>query len=495
MMRMILKFFLLINLLTNITIASANFYSCPNSKDAYNTIEHAAANLVIAKTATPGWTLYQATTQNAVTVDYYTQTIPNGSISEHVEYLATFLQGAAAFVDVGTKRHCYYPAASGLLNTDGAPVVTDVASKKDQVLALEYAADVDPNASSAASGAPVKTSLMPKSEGNWQPTRIIIFGDSLSDMGYQDNYHPGLMTCPDGTKQQKEPTYTSPCGHVWPDYLTHKLGIPLPLPNNASPINPTLNTHVSGRLSLTASTPYNTDYAAGGAVSGGMPFVAQAPYFAPDVLYQIAQYTAQVHADPSLISSSDLYVVWIGANDVFRDLLNRTLTDDTVRNTNTHIMTAIANIKAVNSTAHILVVDMVDIGDTPLGTIDNHIALSSISKNQGLWMASLINEKYDRSVQVLDTYIPTQTLYNIQMDPLRPYTTLNGYTFVNNRNPACTNAIINTFLAAISCDPIELGQINPEQYVFEDTVHPTDQMDRVIADIFYQRITTAVWPY
>jgi phospholipase/lecithinase/hemolysin len=492
-MRMKIKNFVLISLLANVTIASANFYACPNSKEAYTAIEHAATNLVMAKTATPEWSLYQAATQNGVTIDYYTQTIPNGSVSDHVEYLATFLQGAAASVDLGITRHCYYPVATGALNAAGAPMVTNVASKQGQVLALEYSTGVDPNASSGASGVPVKTSLTSKSQGDWQPTRLVIFGDSLSDMGYQDNYHPGLMTCPDGTKQEKEPTYTSPCGHVWPYYLAKKMGIPVPLPNNANPLEPTLNTNVSGTLSLTASTPYNTDYAAGGAVSGGEPYVAQAPYFAPDVLHQIAQYTAQVHADPSLINSGDLYVLWIGANDVFRDLKNTDLTNNTARNANTNIMIAIAKIKAVNPTAHILVVDMVDIGNTPLGMVADSKLLSSVTKNQGLWMASLINEKYDRSVQILDTYIPTQTLYNIQMSRLQPYKTGDGYTFINNRNPACTDAVIDTFLAAISCSPIELGQIDPEQYVFADGVHPTDQMDRLIADIFYQRITTAVW--
>jgi phospholipase/lecithinase/hemolysin len=331
--------------------------------------------------------------------------------------------------------------------------------------------------------------LLTTSVSAWSPSRIIIFGDSLSDMGYQDNFHPGLMQCPDGTKQEKEPTYTSPCGHIWPYYLAHKLGIPVPLPNNANPLNPTQNTNVSGTLNFTPSTPYNTDYAAGGAVSGGVPFVASAPYFPPDVQYQIAQYTAQVRANPSLISSGDLYVLWVGANDVFRDI--KVLTDDTARSVNANIMTAIASIKAVNPTAHILVADMVDMGDTPLGTVYNHVILSSVSKNQGLWLASLINAKYDRSVQILDTYLPTQSLYNHSM----PYTTPGGYTFINNKNPACKGAIIDTNLIAINCNPIASGQIDPQQYVFEDSAHPTDQMDKMMADIFYQRITTMVWPY
>lgn len=499
-MRRSLKTFLLLSSLASANLAVADYYECPAAKQAQNIINQAATNLVNAHAAGSGWWLYQATTNNNITIDYDTQLIPNGLVNDHVKYLATFLQGAPQHVDVAGKRHCYYPAATGSLNASGAPVTSDT-SGKAQVLAIEYATGVDPNTDPAKPAA-TPTPTVPSIPTTWHPTRLIIFGDSLSDMGYQDNMPDTLLpivTCPDGTEQRKEPTYTSPCGHIWPYYLANKLGIPVPLANNANPPKypdyPSDNSNVSGTRSLTASTPNNTDFAAGGAVSGDVQFSVSDAYYPPNLSYQIAQYAQQVKADQTLINSGDLYVLWIGANDVFRDVLPPSiLTNATAYSVNNNIMAAIAEIKTINPQAHILVIDQVDIGDTPLGTVDDHNVLSMVTKNQGIWLQSLIHAKYDNSVQALDSYLPTQALYNQPMSITNPFTAPNGVTFINNRNPACKSAVIEPNLIALTCDPIAMGQTDPEQFVFEDAVHPTDHTDRIMADMFYKGIEEAPWP-
>lgn len=498
-----LKAFLLFVLFASANLAIADYYECPNAKQAQKIINQAATNLVNARAVGAGWWLYQATTANAITIDYNTQIIPNGLVGDHVKYLATFLQGEPQHVDVANQRHCYYPTTTGSLNASGMPVASD-SSGKAQVLALEYAVGIDPNSDPTKPASSLTpTVLKPRAQTSWHPTRLIIFGDSLSDMGYQDSMPDNelpIVTCPNGTVQRKEPTYTSPCGHVWPYYLAKKLGIPVPLPNNANPPKypdyPSHNSNVSGTRSLTASTPNNTDFAAGGAVSGGVQFSISDKYYPPNLSYQIAQYAQQVKADPTLINSGDLYMLWIGANDVFRDVFPpNQLTNATAYSINNNIMAALAAIKNINSKAHILVMDLVDIGDTPLGTVYNHNILSMVTKNEGIWLQSLINAKYpDNSVQSLDTYLPTQALYNQSMSRTNPYTIPSGLTFINNRNPACKDAVIDVNLIALTCDPIAMGQIDPEQFVYEDAVHPTDQTDRITAYSFYNGIMEAPWP-
>ena len=145
MFRTIYKSLLVVILLTNTSIAVADLATCPTAAVAQSIVNSVAANLKPMSGAPTGWTLYQATSSDAVTVDYYATTAPV-NLTDHVKYLGTFLQGAAQNVDLPTSaptvRHCYYPGTT--TGGTGALDPTSAAPITAQVLALEYGAGVTP---------------------------------------------------------------------------------------------------------------------------------------------------------------------------------------------------------------------------------------------------------------------------------------------------------------------------------------------------------------
>ena len=130
-------------------------------------------------------------------------------------------------------------------------------------------------------------------------SNIYIFGDSLSDDGYQNSN----SAVPAG----KEPTYTTPGGHVWGYYLGQALKKPVQ-PNNLNP--PAGNANVNPILD-------GNDYAAGGATTTGQGISIEGKYNPPSVAQQITNYLNQHNqrADPKA-----LYIIWVGANNAFQAL-------------------------------------------------------------------------------------------------------------------------------------------------------------------------------
>lgn len=161
MLRNVFKSILVFSLLVSANMAFADFAACPSASDAQKIVNSAAGSLTPVASPATGWTLYQATATDLVTIDYYTQVKPSNNVGDHVKYLATFLQGAASNFDTATLRHCYYPVATGSLDATGAPQVPSVIvpglEGKAQVLALEYAAGVDPGPGPGPGPTPVPT--------------------------------------------------------------------------------------------------------------------------------------------------------------------------------------------------------------------------------------------------------------------------------------------------------------------------------------------------
>jgi outer membrane lipase/esterase len=93
---------------------------------------------------------------------------------------------------------------------------------------------------------------------------IVVFGDSLSDAGYANNFHninsdwPKLST---NSKEPKQPTYSSPDPHytVWPQCLNMKYKN-ISIPNNIFTLPQNINKAVKPSLN-------GNDYPAGGATT------------------------------------------------------------------------------------------------------------------------------------------------------------------------------------------------------------------------------------
>jgi phospholipase/lecithinase/hemolysin len=175
------------------------------------------------------------------------------------------------------------------------------------------------------------------------PQHIVVFGDSLSDDGYQDQ---------NPTVKNKQPTWTSPKGQVWAEHLAHLL-LHAPLrPNNLNPL-PTPNTnYVSGKLS-------GNDYAAGGATTTGTGF-SNLHYNPPSLLQQIKSYLGK----PSSKRPPSIFI-WVGANNLLKPIfLHHVLpTKQTADTAVADIVHAITTLSSTHSC--IVVMNLPDLGKFP----------------------------------------------------------------------------------------------------------------------------------
>jgi outer membrane lipase/esterase len=328
--------------------------------------------------------------------------------------------------------------------------------------------------------------------------QMIVFGDSLSDQGYQDNN----ITLPEG----KSPLWTTPGGQTWAYYVAQSMGIAPPKPNNVNPLTNSSTGYVSGALT-------GTDYAAGGATSGGLGFDIQnvKTYNPPSMVQQVCQYTTGGRnnalfdtgtcAGHALLGNGDpnaLYVIFIGANDIFSliqkggntcNLLTDTQFQTSVQNVTWAIQQIRANTPGGNP--HILVVGLPDISRTPSG-----LALFvPCGGHFGDYVKSFNNaESYAvvnlnaPNVAFIDIFALVDTVTTGIATVAKPVCVA-GYCFVSNKTPACTTAV-NELTPALTCTTLEP---NAESYFFDDLVHPTDKAHQFFAGFFYQQLKAVGW--
>jgi chitinase len=141
----ILKTGLLLSTLLTAHVSFADFTACPTAAGAQAYFNSTAGKLVGRSNPSTGFIYYTAlAADNFMTIDYYARKAP-ANLSDHVKYLATFLQGDAVSVDLPasapTVRHCYYPGTAtggtGILDPLGNPLTA-------QALALEYGPGTPP---------------------------------------------------------------------------------------------------------------------------------------------------------------------------------------------------------------------------------------------------------------------------------------------------------------------------------------------------------------
>ena len=170
--------------------------------------------------------------------------------------------------------------------------------------------------------------------GNSPFSRIIVFGDSLSDTGNAAMLTGGLFPPPMYYDEGRMSN-----GAIWVEHLAESLGMEL---------------------------QPEDQYAVAGACSGIENFAAWRygiPQLAGTGLqWQIATFLSD--SGPGQVDPNALYIVWIGANDIFLDPegnMNATVSQ-AIQNTAGAVYTL-----ASRGARHILVANLPDLGLTPLG--------------------------------------------------------------------------------------------------------------------------------
>jgi phospholipase/lecithinase/hemolysin len=256
-------------------------------------------------------------------------------------------------------------------------------------------------------------------------SQIVAFGDSLSDTG--NDYFLSGNTSPPSSLGYDNGRFSN--GPVWVEDLAAKLGLAAPTP------------------SLLGGTNYAYGGATAGPVNTGVPDLAQ----------QVQSYlqTAKT-ADPKA-----LYTVWMGANDIFGGV------QDTAATAN-YVASAVQTLLNAGAKT-VLVPNLPAQGLTPYGLslgASGSAALTSLdvafNANLAADLAALRIANPNASILSIDTYgLLTRAL----QDP-------GEFGYTNTTDEA---------VLALQQNP----NINPNQYVFWDDVHPTATGHRYIADAAY----------
>ncbi len=314
---------------------------------------------------------------------------------------------------------------------------------------------------------------MPQSSALPTYSALYAFGDSLSDAG-----DLSILTAPTGT--------TRP---VSPPYYSQKYG---PVSGSVFSNGPTWVQDVSVALGLGTLAPSltgGTDYAYGGAVTGAAPQNTDPTILAISLPTQLAQFKAQV----STPSANALYTVSIGANDLLGILGNTGLS---AQQQTADVNAAVANEvsfvqQLVGSGAKtLLVLNVPDLGKIPdvtsrqpqTGTtptaIDTEATQLSSAYNAALstQLAAVASASGVR-IQIVDS----NTLLNAAIASPAAY----GLTNVTTPVYTGDNGSFNSGALAAS------GAAAQDQYLFFDSVHPTETGHGAIADLAEQQLSGA----
>ncbi len=305
--------------------------------------------------------------------------------------------------------------------------------------------------------------------------QIYFFGDSLSDTGYMNH---SKSYVPNG----QSPVYTTPNGHPAVYYVGQYFNQPTAA-NNLNP--PPNNPWVAGTLN-------GNDYAAGGAVTHGQGLGLPDFYNPPSLQQQISNFLA---AHQIKQHSNNLYIVWVGANNILKALKEHQ-SDSTIAK-----VLALKNAidKATNmivkevstlhkaGAKHIIVLNLPPIGNTPF------LSKTKLSRDLGNFTSDLFNAELSfkllssklvlgRSVNIFNVNALFKNIsIDINTSDTGSYQEPNtALVLKNDKEPACLDSRTQTGKVAINCE----HWVSPAEratYVFADGMHPSDTAHRILA--------------
>ncbi len=314
---------------------------------------------------------------------------------------------------------------------------------------------------------------MPQSSALPTFSALYAFGDSLSDAG-----DLSLLTAPTGTTRPVSPPYHGQeYGAVSASVFSN---------------GPTWVQDVSVALGLGTLAPSlagGTDFAYGGAVTGSAPQNTDPTVLAISLQAQLAQFKARA----STPSANVLYTVSVGANDLFGILANTGLSaQQQAADVNAAVANEIAFVQQLigSGAKTLLVLNVPDLGKIPdvtmrqpqAGTaptaIDTEATQLSSAYNSALssQLAAIAIASGVR-IQIVDA----NTLLNAAIANPAAY----GLTNVTAPVYTGDNGNFNSGALAAS------GAAAQDQYLFFDSVHPTETGHGAIADLAEQQLSGA----
>jgi outer membrane lipase/esterase len=242
-------------------------------------------------------------------------------------------------------------------------------------------------------------------------SNMVVFGDSLSDM-HNTKGAPATNNNPDGSQP------------LWANDVRQSL-----FPNQTM--------YASTKIPKTTGQIYSTDYAYGGAITGGKGNE-------PTLIAQVSQYLKSVN---NKASPTTLYLIWGGGNDLLADL--NKIPHDTLQKgfpsvtpTINNLTSIVTTLKQHGATAdHIFVLDMADLANTPRAhalTHNDPTKLGLITAFTALYNTALKN--------TLSEYIPNNNIVlisklaeTINTNPSKyGFTDLHDSCVAAKKMPSCT---------------------------------------------------------
>jgi len=284
-------------------------------------------------------------------------------------------------------------------------------------------------------------------------SKMYVFGDSLSDSGnaYNIVQNDSGQVFPPPPNNQRNSN-----GLVAVEYLAQNLGLPLQ-PSYTGGTNYAVSGAMTGLRSDGTVNTENYAYAAYGGAFG-----TSALQFGTSLLSQISQFSLSA---PSVDPSSALFVVWAGANDFFFDPRVETL------------ISAVDNIaQAITALAgsgarRFLLPGLPDLSLTPgimaADAADPGAGIAAGYHDLSLGFNDALENFLIPSLEALGLDI---TYFDIDAALHRVLNDPGAYGITN-----VTEGCLVLFVSVCS---------NPDEYLFWDSVHPTDRIYHILGDQF-----------
>lgn len=270
-----------------------------------------------------------------------------------------------------------------------------------------------------------------------QFTNLYIFGDSYSDTGNAFNATGGILAAP--------PNYNGRFsnGRLWIDYLADSLELSLQPSTENTSNNQGINFSFGG-----ATTGLDNLFAA---VIPDLPEL-------PGLQQEIHSFTSLLQQNQQSADPNALYVIWAGTAD-YAPFVNGVPKYSNPITTITNISTAIKALTEFGA-KNILLVNVIDIGKTPLASEVNQITdAKSVSQ---------VVKKHNQALQEIAHIFEDEInliLFDVKsvVDEAIAHPKKFGFT---NTTQACSL----------------MESSNPDEYVFWDQVHLTSRANQLIAN-------------